>query len=260
MARKYGKLASEKVERAMHEMKRGKLKSGRSGKKVTSRKQAIAIGLSQARRAGGKVPPAPSRSHATMKPGSSIDAKVRAYLSHMKPGTEVDAKGVARAIHEDALGTAYALQRAAKAGHAVTEDDTWYGPASVATHHASMRASVRKSPAQLDREIAEVLGGKPRHATMTEGASSIYNVAGSKFGIEIDPTAFEDRKLPAGARWRKDLVPLAEQELARGRSYRRPPRAEYNVIEWTSYRGELGKLLDWLEATPGITRYAEIFE
>jgi len=44
------------VERSMHEMKRGKLRSGGSGKKVTSRKQAIAIGLSEARRAGGKVP------------------------------------------------------------------------------------------------------------------------------------------------------------------------------------------------------------
>jgi hypothetical protein len=53
---KYGKKASEKVERAMRERKRGKLRSGRSGKKVTSRKQAIAIGLSEARRAGGKVP------------------------------------------------------------------------------------------------------------------------------------------------------------------------------------------------------------
>ena len=53
---KYGKKAEEKVERAMHERKRGTLKSGRSGKKVTSRKQAIAIGLSEARKAGGKVP------------------------------------------------------------------------------------------------------------------------------------------------------------------------------------------------------------
>lgn len=53
---RYGKKASEKVKRAMHERKRGTLKSGRSGKKVTSRKQAIAIGLSEARRAGGKVP------------------------------------------------------------------------------------------------------------------------------------------------------------------------------------------------------------
>jgi hypothetical protein len=55
MAR-YGKKAQQKVKRAMHERKRGKLKSGRSGKKVKSRKQAIAIGLSEARRAGAKVP------------------------------------------------------------------------------------------------------------------------------------------------------------------------------------------------------------
>jgi hypothetical protein len=55
MAR-YGKKSGKKVERAMHEMKRGELKSGRSGKKVTSRKQAIAIGLSEARAEGAKVP------------------------------------------------------------------------------------------------------------------------------------------------------------------------------------------------------------
>jgi hypothetical protein len=54
--RKYGKKASQKVGRAMHEMKRGELKSGKSGKKVKSRKQAIAIGLSETRKAGGKVP------------------------------------------------------------------------------------------------------------------------------------------------------------------------------------------------------------
>jgi hypothetical protein len=53
---KYGKKAAEKVEKAMHERKEGTLKSGRSGKKVTSKKQAIAIGLSEARKAGGKVP------------------------------------------------------------------------------------------------------------------------------------------------------------------------------------------------------------
>ncbi len=53
---KYGKKASKKVERAMHERKEGTLKSGRSGKKVTSKKQAIAIGLSEARKAGAKVP------------------------------------------------------------------------------------------------------------------------------------------------------------------------------------------------------------
>jgi Family of unknown function (DUF6496) len=53
---KYGKKAQSKVERAMHERKHGTLKSGGSGKKVTSRKQAIAIGLSEARREGDKVP------------------------------------------------------------------------------------------------------------------------------------------------------------------------------------------------------------
>ena len=55
--RKYGPKAQASVEREMHEFKRGKLKSGRSGKKVTNPKQAIAIGLSEARRSGAKVPP-----------------------------------------------------------------------------------------------------------------------------------------------------------------------------------------------------------
>jgi Family of unknown function (DUF6496) len=54
---KYSKKASEKVEKVMKEKEKGTLKSGRSGKKVTSRKQAIAIGLSEARKAGAKVPP-----------------------------------------------------------------------------------------------------------------------------------------------------------------------------------------------------------
>lgn len=63
-ARKYGDLAAQKVEKAMHEMKRGELKSGGSGKKVKSREQAIAIGLSEARRAGGKVPKPKKKSRA----------------------------------------------------------------------------------------------------------------------------------------------------------------------------------------------------
>lgn len=62
MPRKYGQKASEKVERAMHEMKHGELKSGGSGKTVRNRKQAIAIGLSEARRAGGKAPSLGNRS------------------------------------------------------------------------------------------------------------------------------------------------------------------------------------------------------
>ena len=56
MARKYSKAASKKVGKAMHERKRGTLRSGRSGNKVKSRKQAIAIGLSKARKKGAKVP------------------------------------------------------------------------------------------------------------------------------------------------------------------------------------------------------------
>ena len=60
---KYGKKAQEKVHKAMHEMKKGELKSGKSHKAVKSRKQAIAIGLSQARKAGGKVPKKPNSSY-----------------------------------------------------------------------------------------------------------------------------------------------------------------------------------------------------
>jgi hypothetical protein len=56
--KQYGPKAATKVKSAMHEMKQGKLKSGKSGKTVKSRKQAIAIGLSEARKEGGKVPPA----------------------------------------------------------------------------------------------------------------------------------------------------------------------------------------------------------
>ncbi len=64
--RKYGKTAQKKVKRAMHERKAGTLKSGRSGKKVTSRKQAIAIGLSEARKKGAKVP---KKTGSKKKPG-----------------------------------------------------------------------------------------------------------------------------------------------------------------------------------------------
>ena len=59
--KKYGAAASKSVEREMKAMKQGKLASGRSGKKVTNPKQAIAIGLSKARKAGGKVPPPPKK-------------------------------------------------------------------------------------------------------------------------------------------------------------------------------------------------------
>ena len=75
MARKYSKKASKKVERAMHERKRGKLKSGGSGKKVKSRKQAIAIGLSEARRSGAKVPKKKASSRKKKSGGRKTGAK-----------------------------------------------------------------------------------------------------------------------------------------------------------------------------------------
>ena len=71
---KYGKKAAEKVEKTMHELKEGKLKSG-SGKKVTSRKQAIAIGLSEARKEGGKVPSKKSSSNGSEKSSSNSSKK-----------------------------------------------------------------------------------------------------------------------------------------------------------------------------------------
>ena len=61
MARKYSKKASEEVKKAVRKQKKGTLKSGKSGKKVTSRKQAIAIGFSEARKKGAKVPNASRR-------------------------------------------------------------------------------------------------------------------------------------------------------------------------------------------------------
>ncbi len=67
MARRYSKSASKKVERAMKKRNKGTLRSGRSGKKVTSRKQAIAIGLSEARREGKKVPARKSKKRATKR-------------------------------------------------------------------------------------------------------------------------------------------------------------------------------------------------
>jgi hypothetical protein len=140
MVRKYSKRASEKVARTMHEFKRGKLKSG-SGRKVTSRKQAVAIGISQARRVGYKVPT--MHGHATKR--SDVDAQVRDYLINMQPGSEIDARGIARALGGvDPLAADYALERAEKQGLAVTSDGRWFGP-------------VKKPAAQIKREIAQAL-------------------------------------------------------------------------------------------------------
>lgn len=68
---RYSKASQEKVKEVMDEMKEGKLKSGRSGKKVTDRKQAIAIGLSEAREQGSRVPPAPRKKKAKKNAGKN---------------------------------------------------------------------------------------------------------------------------------------------------------------------------------------------
>lgn len=79
-SRKYGKAASKSVEREMRAMKKGKLKSGRSKKKVTSRKQAIAIGLSEARKAGAKVPK-PAKKKSAKKKSSAKKSSARTKSS-----------------------------------------------------------------------------------------------------------------------------------------------------------------------------------
>jgi hypothetical protein len=93
MAR-YGAKAKEKVGAALHEEKRGKLRSGRSGKKVTSRKQAIAIGLSEARRAGGKVPDGPRASAGAKKKASK---SARKSSARSKSGAKSRSSGRATA-------------------------------------------------------------------------------------------------------------------------------------------------------------------
>jgi hypothetical protein len=87
MASKYGKKAGEKVEKAMHERKRGTLKSGSSGKKVKSRKQAIAIGLSEARRAGGKVPSKKSSKKSTSKKATTKKSSKKSTKKSSKKST-----------------------------------------------------------------------------------------------------------------------------------------------------------------------------
>ncbi len=74
---KYGRKAQDKVKKAMHERKEGTLRSGKSGKKVTSRKQAIAIGLSEARRAGGKVPKKSAKKSAKKSTKKSASSRGR---------------------------------------------------------------------------------------------------------------------------------------------------------------------------------------
>jgi hypothetical protein len=114
--------------------------------------------------------------------------------------------------------------------------------------------------AEIDAKI-KLFSSSSGSAHAQRRSHSSKGMSNGLFAVEIDRSEFDsDRDLPAGARWRADLVKHAEDELSRGRTYRRPKDARYAVIEWTGYRGEVGKLLDWMEGTSGITRYAEIFE
>jgi Family of unknown function (DUF6496) len=81
---KYSKGAGKKVEKVMHEMHEGKLKSGRSNKKVTNPKQAVAIGLSEARKEGAKVPKKSSSKSAAKKTGRKKSAPKKASKSSKK--------------------------------------------------------------------------------------------------------------------------------------------------------------------------------
>ncbi len=89
--RKYSPKASKSVEREMHEFKRGKLKSGRSGKKVKNPKQAIAIGLSEARKEGAKVPPAKKKS-AKKKSSSKSSSKKKSSSRKKSTGRKKSSK------------------------------------------------------------------------------------------------------------------------------------------------------------------------
>ena len=101
---KYSKGAGEEVEASMHEMKEGKLKSGRSGKKVTTRKQAIAIGLSEAREKGEKVPAKKSAAkkssggRAAKKSGAHTAAKGAAKKSTAKRGLASASSATKKAV------------------------------------------------------------------------------------------------------------------------------------------------------------------
>ncbi|HET9670896.1 MAG TPA: DUF6496 domain-containing protein [Casimicrobiaceae bacterium] len=85
---KYGKKTQDKVRKVMHEKKEGKLRSGGSHKKVTSRKQAIAIGLSEARREGDKVPPNPNRKSGAKKSTKKSSAKKSTKKSSARKSTK----------------------------------------------------------------------------------------------------------------------------------------------------------------------------
>lgn len=89
---KYGKKSQQKVKKSMDEMKKGKLKSGRSGKKVTNRKQAIAIGLSEARKSGGKVPKKSSSKKSAKKSASKKSSSKKSAKKSSKKSAKKSSK------------------------------------------------------------------------------------------------------------------------------------------------------------------------
>ncbi len=89
---KYSKKAQDKVEKAMHERKHGTLKSGRSGKKVTSKKQAIAIGLSEAREEGAKVPKKSASKKSAAKKSSSTKSSTKKSAPKKSAGKKSTSK------------------------------------------------------------------------------------------------------------------------------------------------------------------------
>ena len=126
---------------------------------------------------------------------------------------------------------------------------------------AEARGAADKVGGWIEHGGRVVHGRAPRDHAQRRGHSTTKALSNGLFAVEIDRSAFDGgRDLPSGAHWRADRVKLAEDELARGRSHRRPKDARYAVIEWTGYRGGVGRLLDWLEGAAGVTRYAEIFE
>lgn len=102
MARKYSEAASDNVRRVMKKRKKGTLKSGRSKKKVTSRKQAIAIALSEARRAGKKVPKKAARKSATEKAAKKTTTKTATKKTAARKKTATKKKTAKRATKKRA--------------------------------------------------------------------------------------------------------------------------------------------------------------
>jgi hypothetical protein len=121
MAR-YGKKSQKQVKEAMHKMKRGKLKSGRSGKTVRSRKQAIAIGLSEARKKGAKVPPAKKKSSGARK--SSTRKKSRSSSrSRASASSRTTQRSTSRRAKKSASPTRAARAAPSESGNITTDHE-----------------------------------------------------------------------------------------------------------------------------------------